>query len=135
MSTKNKEKFNLSDLFTLPIAQAGRHLKLVMPDGSPTDYHLTVIGSDAPAARKALLASSRIIRDETNDKTSDEDRLAVTERAALAFRVELVTGWNLPIEFSKEAVTELLTNNPGLAQEVESFSGDRQRFFGSKLIA
>lgn len=130
-----KAKISLADLFTLPIAQAGKSLPLAMPDGTPTEYHLTVIGSDAPEARKALMASSRIIRDETKESMSDEDRMAVTERAALKYRVELVTGWSLPIDFTKEAVAELLTNNPGLAQEVEHFSGDRVRFFGSKLIA
>lgn len=136
MTAKAKnDKFNLSDFFTLPTAQAGKPLPLPKPDGTPTDYHLVVLGADAPAARQALLDATRIIRDEIKDDMTDEQKQAINERATLQFRVALVTGWNLPIEFSKEAVAELLTNNPGYAQEIERFSGDRSRFFGSVLIA
>ncbi len=136
MSTKTKtQPFNLADFFTVPQASEGKSLPLKKPDGTATEYHLTVIGADAPAAKQALLAATRIIRDERNDKMSDEEKMAVSERASLQFRVALVTGWNLPVEFNKEAVTELLTNNPGLAQDVEQFSGDRSRFFASVLVA
>lgn len=136
MSTKTKtQPFNLADFFTVPQASEGKPLPLKKPDGTETEYHLTVIGADAPAAKQALLAATRIIRDERNDKMSDEEKMAVSERASLQFRVALVTGWNLPVEFNKEAVTELLTNNPGLAQDVEQFSGDRSRFFASVLVA
>jgi len=136
MTTKTKtQPFNLADFFTVPQASEGKPLPLKKPDGTATEYHLTVIGADAPAARQALLAATRIVRDERNDKMTDEEKLAVSERANLQFRVALVTGWNLPIEFTKDAVTELLTNNPGLAQDVEQFSGDRNRFFGAVLVA
>lgn len=136
MTTKTKaQPFNLADFFTVPQASEGKPFPLKKPDGTATEYHLTVIGADAPAAKQALLSATRIIRDERKDEMSDEDKMAISERASLQFRVALVTGWNLPVEFSKEAVTELLTNNPGLAQEIEQFSGDRSRFFGAVLVA
>lgn len=131
----NDQPFNLSDFFTVPAAQAGKPLPLKKPDGTETEYHLMVLGGDAPEARQALLAASRIFRDERKDEMPEEEKLAITERASLQFRAAIVTGWNLPIPFSKEAVTELLENNPGLAQEIEQFSGDRSRFFGSALAA
>lgn len=136
MTTKTKAKpFNLSDFFTVPAASAGRQLPLKKPDGTETEYHLMVIGGDAPAAKQALLAATRIVRDERKEEMPEEEKLAISERASLQFRSSLVIGWNLPLEFSKEAVTELLENNPGLAQEIEQFSGDRGRFFASALIA
>jgi len=136
MTTKTKaQPFNLSDFFTVPQASEGKPFPLKKPDGSATDYHLIVIGADAPAAKQALLSATRILRDERKDEMSDEEKMAISERASLQFRVALVTGWNLPVDFTAEAVTELLNNNPGLAQEIEQFSGDRTRFFGSVLVA
>lgn len=136
MTTKTKaQPFSLADFFTLSTAQAGKPLPLSKPDGTKTDYHLTVLGVDAPEARQALLEATRIIRDGITEEMTEKEKQAVNERATLQFRASLVTGWNLPIEFNREAVTELLSNNPGLAQEVERFSGDRQRFFGSVLTA
>ena len=136
MTTKTKvQPFNLADFFTVPAATEGKPFPLKKPDGTATDYHLIVIGADAPAAKQALLSATRILRDERKDEMSDEEKMAISERASLQFRVALVTGWNLPVEFTKEAVTELFTNNPGLAQEVEQFSGDRGRFFGAVLVA
>lgn len=137
--TKPKAKaapFNIADFFTVPAATQGRALPLKKPDGTATEYTLTVIGGDAPAAKQALLEATRIIRDERDDeKMTDDEKVAVTERATLQFRAALVIGWNLPIEHNRESVTELLANNPGLAQEIEMFSGDRTRFFASVLVA
>lgn len=136
MTSKAKAKsFNLSDFFTLPAAQAGKPLPLKAPDGSETDYHLTVIGADAPEARQALLRATRALRDAISDEMSEEDKFVANERATLQFRADLVTGWNLPIDFNRETLEELLANNPALAQEVEKFSGDRSRFFASVLTA
>jgi hypothetical protein len=136
MTTKTKtQPFNLADFFTVPAASKGKNLPLKKPDGTETEYHLTVIGADAPAAKQALLAATRIVRDERKDTMSEDEKMAISERAGLQFRVALVTGWNLPVDFSKEAVTDLLQNNPGLAQEIEQFSGDRSRFFASVLVA
>lgn len=136
MTTKTKaQPFNLSEFFTLPAAQAGKPLPLKKPDGSKTDYHLVVMGADAPEARQALLRATRTLRDAVTEEMSDEEKQAANEKATLQFRADLVTGWNLPIEFSRDALIELLTNNPGLAQEIEQFSGDRSRFFASVLTA
>lgn len=136
MTTKVKAKaFDIADFFTLPAAKAGKPLPLKTPDGSKTDYHLTVMGSDAPEARQALLNATRTLRDGITDEMSEDEKFAITEKATLQFRADLVTGWNLPVEFTREALVELLTNNPGLAQEIEQFSGDRSRFFASVLTA
>lgn len=136
MTTKAKAKaFDIADFFTLPGAQAGKPLPLKMPDGSKTDYHLTVMGADAPQARQALLNATRALRDGSTDEMSEDEKFAITEKATLQFRADLVTGWNLPVEFTREALVDLLTNNPGLAQEIEQFSGDRSRFFASVLTA
>ncbi|WP_417786760.1 phage tail assembly chaperone [Stutzerimonas xanthomarina] len=138
MTTKKAaidKPFNLADFFTVPVAQAGKPLPLKKPDGTETEYHLMVLGVDAPAARQALLAVQRLFRDERNDKMTDDEKQAIAERASLQYRTALVAGWNLPIEFNKEAVGDLLTNNPGLSLEIEQFSGDRTRFFASTLAA
>lgn len=136
MNTKTKaQPFNLADFFTVPQASAGKPFPLKKPDGTETEFHLVVLGADAPVAKQALLAATRIIRDERKDEMSDDEKTAINDRATLQFRLALVTGWNLPVAFSQETLAELFSNNPGLAQEVEQFSGDRSRFFASKQAA
>lgn len=124
--------FKLSDFFTTSIASAGRRYPLKKPDGTVSGYCLTVLGADAPAARQALLEATRIIRNEITEEMTDEQKQAISERATLSFRASLVTGWDLPIEFTREALMELLENNPSLATDIENFSGSPARFFGKE---
>ncbi|UHC82259.1 hypothetical protein LS633_28395 [Pseudomonas sp. NIBR-H-19] len=88
-----------------------------------------VMGSDAPAARKALLEASRMMRDEAKEKMSVDAEAELAQRANLHYRSVLAFDWSFPVPYTKEAVTELLLNNPGLSLEVEKLASDRNRFF------
>lgn len=136
VAPKQEEKpFNIADFFTVPAASEGRQYPVPNPDGSKSGHFFTVLGADSPVAKQALLDATRIIRDETNEDSTEEEKVAVNERATLQFRATLVTDWTFPVKFSRKALTELLANNPGMAQDVERFSGDRTRFFASVLAA
>lgn len=135
MSTKAEKAtapvkpFALSDFFTLSALEKGKKLPLTLPDGTETEYHLMVLGADAPAARKALLEASRILRDEGKEGLSVEAEAEIAQRANLHYRSALAFDWSLPVPYSKEAIADLLLNNPGLANDVERLASDRTRFF------
>lgn len=127
--TTEIKPFALSDFFTLGALEKGKKLPLTLPDGTETEYHLMVLGADAPAARKALLEASRILRDEGKEGLSVEAEAEIAQRANLHYRSALAFDWSLPVPYSKEAIAELLLNNPGLANDVERLASDRTRFF------
>lgn len=127
--------FALSDFFTLGALEKGKKLPLTLPDGTATDYHIVVMGADAPAARKALLEATRILRDEGKEGMSAEEETALQQRANLHYRTALAFDWSLPIPYTKEAIAELLVNNPGLSSDVERLASDRARFFAPESKA
>ena len=140
MTTKTKpaetiKPFALSDFFTLGALEKGKKLPLTLPDGTETEYHLVVLGADAPAARKALLEATRILRDEGKEGMSVDEEAAIAQRANLHYRSALAFDWSLPVPYSKEGIAELLLNNPGLSNDVERLASDRARFFGPELNA
>ena len=140
MTTKTKpaetiKPFALSDFFTLGALEKGKKLPLTLPDGTETEYHLMVLGADAPAARKALLEATRILRDEGKEGMSVDEEAAIAQRANLHYRSVLAFDWSLPVPYSKEGIAELLLNNPGLSNDVERLASDRARFFGPELNA
>ena len=127
--------FALSDFFTLGALEKGKKLPLTLPDGTETEHYLMVLGADAPAARKALLEATRILRDEGKEGMSVEEEAAISQRANLLYRSALAFDWSLPVPYSKEAIAELLLNNPGLSNDVERLASDRARFFAPELKA
>ncbi|WP_341519825.1 phage tail assembly chaperone [Pseudomonas sp. G.S.17] len=127
--------FALADFFTLSALEAGKKLPLTLPDGTATDHYLIVIGQDAPVARRALLSLAREGRDKDESKLSSDEIYDIQNTGTIKYRSALVTGWSFDAPFSRDAVAELLTQNPGLAQEVESFSNSRARFFAPELKA
>lgn len=129
MAEKAK-KLKLSDFYTVPAAEKGKRVPLALPDGTPTEFYLVVMGADAPAARKALTDAVRALRDipeslvaEAQNKMRDE---IVTHQ-----RCALVIGGDLPGGFSGEAVHRLLTNNTSLAARVEAVSNTPAIFYAS----
>lgn len=127
--------FALSDFFTLGALIKGKQLPVPLPDGTASGFHLMVLGADAPAARKALLEATRILRDEAKEGMTVDQEAEITQRANLHYRTALAFGWDFPVEYTKEAITELLLNNPGLSVEVEKLASDRARFFAPELKA
>ncbi|MCQ9423483.1 phage tail assembly chaperone [Pseudomonas sp. LJDD11] len=136
MTTKAKaeaqvKNFELSDFFTMPAIQKGKKLPLTLPDGTETPHYLVVTSSDAAIARRTLLELSREGRDRDESKLSTDEVFEITQAGTIKYRSALVIGWSFDVPFSVEAVSELLAQNPGLAQEVESLAGNRSRFFAA----
>ena len=63
-----EKPFSMADFYTLGALEKGKKLPLTLPDGTETEHYLMVMGSDAPAARKAMLEAMRMMRDEAKEK-------------------------------------------------------------------
>ncbi|MCO8160717.1 phage tail assembly chaperone [Pseudomonas sp. 21LCFQ010] len=135
--TKNApvKAFALSDFYTLAAIEKGKKLPLTLPDGSETDQFLIVTSADSAAARRVLLELSREGRDRDESKLSSDEIYDITQAGTIKYRSALVIGWSFEAPFSAQAVSELLTQNPGLAQEVEALAGNRSRFFAPDSTA
>ncbi|MCO8161078.1 phage tail assembly chaperone [Pseudomonas sp. 21LCFQ010] len=140
MTTKTKDEtkaeapiknFELSDFFTLPAIQKGKKLPLTLPDGTETPHYLVVTSSDAAVARRKLLELTREGRDRDESKLSTDEVFEITQAGTIKYRAALVIGWSFDAPFSADAVAELLTNNPGLSQDVETLASNRSRFFAA----
>jgi hypothetical protein len=127
--------FALADFFTLSALEAGKKLPLTLPDGTETEHYLIVIGADAPAARRRLLEITREGRDRDETKMSTDAIYDINMTNTIKYRSSLVTGWSFDAPFSREAVAELIEQNPGLSQDIEQFSSNRARFFAPELKA
>lgn len=123
--------FELADFYTLPAIQKGKKLPLTLPDGTETPHFLVVTSSDSAIARRTLLELSREGRDRDESKLSADEVFEITQAGTIKYRSTLVIGWSFDAPFSVEAVSELLIQNPGLAQDVESLAGNRSRFFAA----
>ena len=126
-----KKQLTPADFFTVPKSVAGRKLYLSLPDGTPTEHYLLVLGIEAPAAHAAIVESARPLRGIAAD-LDDDAKTALNEQANLQFRSGLVIGWSFAAAHSREAVTELLTNRPEFGPQIERFSNDRRLFFGKE---
>lgn len=88
-----------------------------------------------PAARRKLLELGREGRDRDESKLTTDEIYDISSANTIKYRSTLVIGWSFDAPFSTDAVAELLTQNPGLAQEVEALASDRGRFFAPELKA
>ena len=121
----------LSDFYTRERANQGERMPLALPDGTPTDQHLVIRGADSDAVRAAI-----------DDFRRDLLRLSAVEdkaqraqgeaEARVRFTAAMVVGWSFEEPFTDAALAELLREAPYIADAVQRFSDDRQRFFGKR---
>lgn len=120
-----------SDFFTRAKANEGERMPLSLPDGTPTDEWLLIRGVDSDQFRVALddfrreLLAAASIKDEA-------EKAEKTEAARLRMNSALVIGWSFDIEFTDDALLELLRESPYITAEVDRFASDRRRFFGKR---
>lgn len=124
------KKLKLSDFYTVPAAEKGRKVPLALPDGTPTEFYLVVIGADAPAAKNAKVKLMVALQGLAAKEASPElDLQAELERMTLDYRCALVIAGKLPGGFSADATRSLLANNPSTAEMVETISTTPGLFF------
>lgn len=101
---------------------------LSTPEGQPTDFWLLIRGVDSDHFKAAEAACKRRMAE--FDTTQSKDKAAEFFREEQANLIaELVMDWNFEEPFTPENVRLFLKEAPQVAQQVNIFAGDRERFF------
>jgi hypothetical protein len=114
-----------------PVAQ---EIVVLMPDGSPTDMKLKLVGTDSKVF-------STLIHEQLQRRVGRTDALSIQERnrESQEQAAAVIVGWsgledeNGPIPYSKEKAIELMAT-PEYAfirEQVEGFAAKRTNFFRS----
>ena len=123
---------DIKSLYTLESHEKGAELNLLSPlDGKPTDCYLTVVGSDSVAWRESELNGKRrvleLFKSGEGDNTKHNEVIAETLAGA-------VVGWKgfedkgKELKFDKAFLKELFINSPFIADQVDTFIGNRANF-------
>jgi len=130
----------LEQFYTRPQANEGKKLPLSLPDGSPSDHYLVILGVDSDefefARHKAQqqLVELKVNEDLDDKKIFDETKLIKTKLIAT-----LIKDWSFtdddgkPLPCTKDAVVEFLTNAPQIAETVDTIACDRDFFLIDSL--
>jgi hypothetical protein len=115
-------------LYTRAHLEAGIKVPIFTPTGEATNGWLHICGLESTAYRKRQTEIRRRCGDLSDDKIEGvEDK---REERDLDFACAFVLGWNLPIDFTPEALRDLLYNCPGLRERVVSYGVQPSLFFG-----
>jgi hypothetical protein len=113
---------DLLDIETTADHEAGAECRIRSPKtGKPTDFYITVLGPDSKKYREAQGQLYRAIMDKKESGSTD-------------FLAAITTDWRgltdnkKPVAFSKKAVKSIYMNAPYIANQVDSFIGDRVNF-------
>ena len=129
---------DLSQFNSIGKANAGAfmHIKhpvtnvpMVEKDG--TKVGITFLGSDSDRFKSIRHESANSDMEQDRKKTAQE----IDEKSIL-YVAQLATGWSgidkggKPLEFSIEAVVELLTKEPWIKEQADAFIGRRANYLG-----
>lgn len=121
----------MEEFFTRKVANEGRKMMLELPDGTPTEQYLLVLGIDSDTFRQASVVAER--RTLEAQIIKDADQRAVEESAvAREFVASLVTGWSFEQECTLDNVVKFFKEAPQIQTKVDRFAANRRAFFGSK---
>lgn len=121
----------LTDFYTRDRANQGERMPLALPDGTPTDQYLVIRGADSDTVRAAIDDFRRdLLRlSAVEDKA---ERTTGESQARIRLTSAMVAGWSFDEPFTDAALAELLREAPYIADQVQRFTEDRQRFFGKR---
>jgi len=124
----------LSDFNSVEGSNEGAVLYLKHPiSGVETDAWIKVAGPDSKLAKQRRSQIQRLFRGKRNISDVDIDTL---EKEALETRVALTLDWgNIelgePVKCTEENARKVYSEYPWIAEQVDSFQGDRANFFTS----
>ena len=117
----------LSDFFTRAAQEEGKVVLLSLPDGTPTEHWIKIVGVDSTRFQAANMQYMKKIRDlvelDSQDKRDEESRKLLTELQSY-----LITDWSFPEKCDKENVTNFLREAPQIASMVDKLSANRKFF-------
>lgn len=119
---------NQSAFFIRARANEGVKYYLRTPEGELTEFYLLLRGKDSDHFRAAEAAAKRRMA-EFDTTQSKEKAIEFFQQEQNNLIAELVMGWNFEESFTLENVRLFLREAPQIADGINSFVGDRERFF------
>lgn len=117
----------IEDFFTRSQANEGRRVPLGLPDGTPTEHWLHIIGLDSDRFRRANFNYSKRLR-ELQDMETPEQKVEKGEELLRELQAHLVTGWSFETECTVENVANFFKEAPHIASIVDTLAGNRKFF-------
>lgn len=118
---------SMSAFFTRQPSNEGIRVPLFLPDGTPTEHHLTIRGRDSDEFRMAEMRANREMMAIARTKNAD-DRLSAQNELTLRTLASLVRGWSFEHECTPQAAYEFLREAPQIADAIDKVSA-RRTFF------
>ena len=126
---------SLDKFFTRDISNKGIELPLPLPNGTPSDDHLVILGKwsdefrtqEAEMKREAVQAASKYHDDKVK-------RAKAMREIEIKFVSSLVVGWSFDVEFNQKNVQKLLFNAPQIMELVDKAVVNDSLFFGKPSI-
>lgn len=121
----------MEQFFTRSQANEGIKLPLALPDGTPTEHYLTVLGVDSDAFRLAEADQRR--RAPAIAAIDDEkERLEAINASKFELIASLVSGWSFDKPCTARNVLDFFREAPQIADQVDAVAGRRSLFFALK---
>jgi len=125
--TQTPAAFEMSDFATRKVTNVGVTLQIALPNGTPTSRYLVVRNYRCDAYRAKLAE----IRDRIAENGKPDEAQREADRLALI--ASLVVSWNFDMECTPANVTTFLSEAQLVAEQVDRFAMDDERFFGKGL--
>lgn len=115
-------------------ANEGARMDVLAPDGKHHGDWMQVRHVWSDAFKRAEEAAQRAAAEAVmGEAKPDKEALAAMQASSrLDILASLVADWSESDECTFENVRALLDNEPGIADQLDKFAVDRQRFFGSE---
>lgn len=121
-------KFSIDDYKTAQRAQEAVKMFLVLPDGTPTEDYLLVVGTESKEFRASRYEQEQRGVSIAALETAEQRRNAIDD-ARYNVLASCIRGWSFDVPFSFDAAKELIAGAPYLADAVDTFISRRSHFF------
>lgn len=123
---------DMERFFTRETANAGVKEPLYLPDGTPTEHWLLILGQDSDEFRQAEAQARRRVLELAQIEDETERQQAIRDQE-MDMRVALIGGWSFSEDCIPENIRRFLAESPTNADMVDRIAANRQRFFGKGL--
>lgn len=121
----------MEEFFTRQKSNEGIRFPLFLPDGSPTEHWLLVLGIDSDAFKEAEIVAKRAMI-EASKIDDDKARLKEIRQIEIRWVASLIADWSFDLELTQESAVKLFTEAPQIYSEVDKIISDRRLYYQKK---
>lgn len=121
----------MKEFFTRQQANEGVVLPLSLPDGSPSEHWIRVLGIDSDAFRKADQKAKRAAV-EIAQIEGDQERAEMVREVEIECISSLISEWSFDQPCDTQNKVDFLKEAPQIADMVNRFAARRSEFFTKK---